>query len=375
LSPREGKALYALSVFSVFNVGVIISLYHVHFQITMRSILIALLVAKAVFVCATGNGCLDKYLEELATGRPCGDKDAISKCLGAGLSLGQSDRIQHCFVAGGCDEADAMVGAAWSEDKCPEYGDSDIQELRRRETQSTITETRTAESTASIPSRIDANTTSKPSSPRAAQTISLRAASSTTSQSSATPAIVTRDASTTTPLVCFTTTMITTSYCSVSVGKTICNPTITASPTCAPGIICQTDSEGHDICMRRDDHITLAGIVIIAVFSACIIGFTISMFISKALERRARKRQQLQRTAIATGFYGDGGGRAMADVEAVKGFSNQGQSEANLPLISSEGRSNEYNEQYDGPRHPTTGGSNTMPLPPPTLHRGFEALQ
>lgn len=343
----------------------------------MRSILIALLVAKAVFVCATGNGCSDKNLEELATGRPCGDKDTISKCLGASLSLGQSNRIQHCFVAGECDEADAMVGAAWSEDKCPEYGDSDIQELRRRETQSIITETRKAESTASIPSRIDANTTPKPSSPRTAQTISLRAASSTTSQSRASPAILTRDASTTTPLVCFTTTMITTSYCSVSVGKTICHSTITASPTCAPGIICQKDSEGHDICMQRDDHVPLAGIVIIAVFSACIIGFTISMFISSALARRARKRQQLQRTAIAPGVYGGGGGRAMADVEAVKGFLNKGQSEANLPLISSEGRSNEYNEQYDRPRQ-TTGGSNTTPLPPLPplrLHQGFEALQ
>jgi hypothetical protein len=105
------------------------------------------------------------------------------------------------------------------------------------------------------------------------------------------------------------------------------------------------------------------------VFAIGIIGASAAILIMSAKARSLRRRQDLQKLALASGYYGTNGkGAATMDVEARQ----PNQSEDNLPLISQGGQ---YNQGYGEPAYYNApSGQNAPPFVPPKLHQGLGAL-
>lgn len=378
--------------------------------------------ATVAFVSATNASCINDSFEELVSKTSCGCSKKLSRCLSA-VNLTRSNQIEQCFIASGCEEADALNGATWFAHECQAEKTLEAQgELKRRadddettsatkkggkttaedtasdqetstdneKTTAKSTEAKTTKAAASTtaPSTADATTTSAAATTAAATSSSdSSTASSTTSASKASVTAASETTgSTTSSLVCSVTNMVTTSVCSVSKGKTItCTPTITPTATCAPGVICQTDDAGNDVCLRRDNHLTTSGVVVTIAFAVSIIGAAISILVAQYRTRSGIRRREVERMALLGGgaYARNGKGRAAPDVEATQTYGPRNPSEAHVPLMSPGGARSEqhgYPQQHNAPDYFNAPGGSSSVSPngagqaAPKLHPGLGAL-
>lgn len=180
--------------------------------------------------------------------------------------------------------------------------------------------------------------------------------------------------------------MITTSQCSVSAGKTItCTETVKETATCAPGIICQVDGKGNDVCMRRDNHLTTGGLIVTISFAFGIVGAILAVIVSHYQSNAANRKVEAERAALlgdgAFAATGNGKGRAAS---AAPTYQQHNPSEAVIPLMTPGGsRSDEvYQHPYnnDNDYYQASGAAGSNPGPAgghsgaPKLHPGLGAL-
>ncbi|OAA61798.1 hypothetical protein SPI_04657 [Niveomyces insectorum RCEF 264] len=231
---------------------------------------------------AGSTECLASRAPELARMAACGHTGSIEHCLAHTLPqqgrLCKVDVVEACFVNAGCTVEEARIEAEWSIQHCSAGAPEDngiVDELRRRRPKNEDDG--------------DSRTTFVAA--------AAAAAAPTTAPTNAPLTIAPRADSTTTHLVCQTTSTIPVTICPVqSTGpqsgkQTLpCYTTENTYPTCAPGLLCNTDSDNVVTCMRKENSLDAAGIVISAVFA---LGATISvsaMCFFCCRERRQHKR-------------------------------------------------------------------------------------
>lgn len=403
-----------------------------HQRFNMRAVLFGLL-ATATIMSATEINCKDHNVEDLVSKTACGNPRAILKCLVAVVDLRQADHIQQCFAASGCDELGATVEATrfaqgcrgtedtevWDELKIRQDDDGDdgddgdettsVQKTKDGKTtaakateetsedkptstaeaeKTTTSEPKTTKEsgTTTAPSTAAATTTSAdPTSTEPSTTVSTPSSTTSESTTTSTTASSVTTGSTTSSLVCSVTDMVTTSVCLVSNGmKVSCTPTITPSPSCAPGVICQTDDAGNDVCLKKDNHLTTSGLIVTSGFAISIIAAAIAIVASHYQSRAAGRRRERERLALlGPGAYESNDiGRAAPDVEAVQPYSRRNPSEAHVPLITPGGaRSDQqsYQQQNSSDFFSAQGGADSVPpnesgRAAPKLHPGLGAL-
>ncbi|CAK7213729.1 hypothetical protein SBRCBS47491_001904 [Sporothrix bragantina] len=227
--------------------------------------------------------CLNTKAASLAGLAACGHAGSIEYCLANRLpkesSLCTPEVLAQCFVNAGCQPDEALIEAAWTIKRCEAKG-GELEELRRRKPAATAND-------------IPLETPALAATP---MPLELRADSTYT-------------APTTTSLVCLTTTTTSTTVCPVQstgtlAGKTTlsCFSTTALVPTCAAGLMCDTDnSSGETTCMKKQNNPGAAGIVIAIVFASGVVIAVSTMCFFCCRERRthARMAKAAEAAAIA----------------------------------------------------------------------------
>jgi len=341
----------------------------------MRPTLLAFL-ATASLASATAQWCLEANLEDLATGTACSCPKQLTKCLSAIRDTSLAS-IKACYVSNECDDFTATRHSQWIARECPQSIEEGLADLRKRqqnkddeETESppTTEETKpkatpapvattegkkeTAEEKEATEDKKETtedkkettakdDKTTSPAKTEATVTKDQTTASPKTGPSAtSTPESTTQNPTTTpsaqpqttstTKLECFVTNMVSTDVCSWTSGKSFnCVPTITPSPSCAPGIICQKDVDNSDICMIRDKPLTTSGLIVSIVFAVAIIGALTGILVMQMKAAKMNKRAKMERMAMLSG----GKGYGKSDVEPPQ-LKTRG-SDAHIPLIDS----------------------------------------
>ncbi|CAK7235537.1 hypothetical protein SCUCBS95973_009302 [Sporothrix curviconia] len=265
--------------------------------------------------------CLNTKAATLAGLAACGHAGSIEYCLANRLpkesSLCSAEVLAQCFVNAGCQPDEALIEAAWTIKRC-EAKDGELDELRRRKPVAAAA----------------ADNKGPVSTPALAATpvLALRADSTYSSTSTAS-------------LVCLTTTTISTTVCPVqstgaNAGKTTlsCFSTTALLPTCAAGLMCDTDnSSGETTCMKKQNDPGAAGIVIAIVFASGIVIAITTMCFFCCRERRqhARMAKAAEAAAIARQAAIDSK-RPSAAVRNVTGGVSSGSNPDAQPLMGAQ---------------------------------------
>lgn len=246
--------------------------------------------------------CLSTDNRQIIDIASCGDKGSIAYCLGnlqptALDALGS--QVQTCYLDAGCNEAEAKAEAARALTHCdPGKDGADLRKregVKARDTESTPAAAQSVPKTA----HATAQTTEKPatSSPPANARAVIRAATTTTRNGLAHSGR---------PIVCYTTSLSTTTVCPVqstgsNSGKILsCFPTTIPTSVCAAGLICETDSNGNPSCMYKYNNLGVAGIAI-ATFFALAVTAAVTLIVTLCCrEKKAQRRAERKAiTAIA----------------------------------------------------------------------------
>ena len=258
----------------------------------------------------------------------CGHKGSIAYCLGNLQPTARDSLLQQvetCYLNAGCDEAESKLEAVRTLAECDQAED-----LRKRQgAKATDAETETEAATADKPATttksgpkttLVAGTTEEAKTTEKATTSPTKAAATTSSPStstdSPTPSSTTSSSSTTAtsqattttaapglglahsgrPLVCFTTSLHSTTTCPIqSTGSQkghalSCFPTAVPTSVCAEGLICQQDDDGNGTCMYAYTKFDAAGVVI-AIFFAVAVTAAVALIATLCCrEKRAHKR-------------------------------------------------------------------------------------
>lgn len=225
--------------------------------------------------------CLHTRAASLAKFAACGDAGSIEYCLENRLPKTSqqisAEVLAQCFVNAGCQPDEALIEATWTIQRCGRpaaEAAADAAELRRRKP-----------NPVPAPTGVDV---------LAATPILPRADSTFTS-------------ATTSSLTCLTTTTVSTTVCPVqstgaNAGKTTlsCYSTIASFPTCAAGLMCDTDSTvGETTCMKKENNPGAAGIVIAIVFASGLVIAVTTMCFFCCRERRQHSRMAKAAEAAA----------------------------------------------------------------------------
>lgn len=223
----------------------------------MRLRLIALVATCAAICSAIENECSSAKLQELVERCPREVQKDVLECVAAIIEPQSTIDVGACFVANRCVTPDTATGLSSLLDDCYEKQSGQIQEdLKRRYLNPRIP-------------------------------VAAAQAPTSTTLSTVTPTPANAQAST--KPTCYITTMISTKVCSaVTTGTakdqttTECSSTLAPVPTCAPGMICSMDSTGAPLCLRREDNLTMSGLIVTIIFGtligATIIGLVIRHF-------------------------------------------------------------------------------------------------
>ena len=289
----------------------------------------------------------------------CGHKGSIAYCLGNLQPTARNallQQVETCYLNAGCDEAESKLEATRTLAECDEAED-----LRKRQgAKATDAETETeAATTANKPATTaksnpkttlvagtteEAKTTEKTTTPptKAAATTSSTSTESTpsstttsSSSSSSSPTTTTSQPATTTaapglglahsgrPLVCFTTSLHSTTTCPIqSTGSAkghalSCFPTAIPTSVCADGLICQQDDDGNGTCMYAYTKFDAAGVVIAIFFAVAVTGAVALIATLCCRERRAHKRAAAAAIAAEARRMAGKAGVASIGVEEV----------------------------------------------------------
>lgn len=263
--------------------------------------------------------CRDGSWEDVLARLSCGDSENIAKCLEGDMNLKESSEIQRCLQLGGCDEVDAMKQAAWLTESCLNH------DLLKREPKNTLV-MRSVEAndiTASLEARQQPPATAPPAN------VAPAATPAPTTEADSSPA----NNPAGTSIQCSTTKMVTTNICFYTKGTKTCSLKTTASARCAPGIICQTDRAGNNICMKADNSLTTSGLVVALVFGIGVASFLLALFVMCCKDRRAfKKAERIRRNNLGVYKPDVEGGKTAATVASFVGKPKA--SESHLPLMS-----------------------------------------
>ncbi|KAL1893577.1 hypothetical protein Sste5346_006408 [Sporothrix stenoceras] len=240
--------------------------------------------------------CLNTHAAELAKFAACGHVGSIEYCIENRLPKSSAEisaeTLAQCFVNAGCQPDEALIEATWTIQRCgrpmadayaPKHAVAAAAELRRRKPNNNAVPAPTP--------------TEKDDAKFLAATPLLPRADSTFS------------GTITSTLVCLTTTTVSTTVCPVqstgaNAGKTTlsCYSTIALFPTCAAGLMCDTDDTlGETTCMKKENNPGAAGIVIAIVFASGVVIAVATMCFFCCRERRthARMAKAAEAAAIA----------------------------------------------------------------------------
>lgn len=282
---------------------------------------------------ASKSTCLNTRSLELAQLSSCGDVVELNACF---LALSDGfDRavLEGCFVRAGCNGHDAEAEAFWTLRRCdgaggdlkrrqgggngngngnadtspaagPTTGGGNAQTTARQNTNARTTAPAAAPQTTAAPApptTADAQqtdqTTDDPNVVFVTQTADPDSASST---SQADP-----NAQTTGPLVCLTTTTVSTTVCPVITAgpskgqRGSCTSTFLTFPTCAAGLLCKADAAGNPTCMRINNSLDTAGIVIALFFAVAITATVAVLTFLCCRERRQQRKLRAKAEAAA----------------------------------------------------------------------------
>jgi len=234
--------------------------------------------------------------------------------------------------------------------------------------------------TTKAPSTADATTTSdEPTSTPESTTANTPTPTTSNEKTTATAAAATTEG---TILQCMVTNVITTSECSFSRGKKVdCHPALNTATSCAPGLICQTDSKtGADVCLKRDSKMTTSGITVTIFLVSGLLIATIAVIITNYQSRASRRRKELARAAYLGGSaYGKGGKGPRVTVQPVQPYNQANPSGDYVPLMEPGGArmdSQNYQQQYEQQtdyygENPVSANEQARA---PKLHPGLGAL-
>lgn len=273
------------------------------------------LVASATSEPACRHGSWDDELARLS----CGDAENIGKCLEGVVDWSESSEIEHCLTLGGCNEDDATRHAVSLAESCRNH------DLLKRNPDNTL-EMRSVEAndiTASLEVRQQPTANPPPGN------VAPAATPAPTTETQDNPAAGAPG----TTIQCSTTKMVTTNICFYTKGTKTCSLKTTASARCAPGIICQTDRAGNNICMKADNSLTTSGLVVALVFGIGVASFLVALFFMCCKDRRAfKKAERIRRNNLGVYKPDVEGGKAAAAVASFVGKPKA--SESHLPLMS-----------------------------------------
>ncbi|KAI0838865.1 hypothetical protein F5Y06DRAFT_34056 [Hypoxylon sp. FL0890] len=266
---------------------------------------------------ADRSACIRSGAVKLSQAAACGDKGSLEYCFKHVGEYVEASDLERCFRNAGCTSAEAGIEAAFIIHNC-ENPKSDS-ELRRRGPEPIPAPT---------PAPRPEDTTSTTTDDNGGYTATIQCSTST-------------DISTTTCPVQSTGTQS---------GQTLsCFSTTIATSVCAAENLCQTDSNGIDICMRRQDVPDTGGLVVTIFLGVCFaVGFGLLLFYacrSKAAERKRHARTQAAAIAKTNA--------AMASSDMAAGpteetpFNKRDHSPSPSPLRAQHGQ----NPFEDGPRY------------------------
>jgi hypothetical protein len=219
-------------------------------------------------------------------------------------------QLEQCLMQAGCWQVSlAKERADWIRCVSASYaGDNpskDVFELRRRD--DTTAQPKVPATSAAGSAETDskaaplrtADTTSPKTqaSPVTSSTLSTVASTESSSAPTSTDLL-----SATSSLVCLATSHVPFSFCTTttlpqSSTSVICTTTTTPSVSCASGLICKVADSGVTLCMRKDNHLTLSGLIVTIVFASVVVAMISSLCFMCAMDRRRARKL----AAIATG--------------------------------------------------------------------------
>ncbi|KAL8367006.1 hypothetical protein RB595_007900 [Gaeumannomyces hyphopodioides] len=278
--------------------------------------------------------CLASRSAELADLAACGHEGSINYCLshpaqrrpaaGLGQALGygalvETADIERCFVNAGCTAREAAVEAEWALRRCDELGDSpSMADLRRRHLHQDQNQNQNQH-----PAREAADAAATPA-PRAADVAPARILDARQPQGGTTAppaATATPEPTTTTTATtqtgCHTTRTTSTTTCPVQTtgpesGRRLpCFPTSITFLACMDGYRCGSDSEGVSTCLKLDNHVPTAGVIIGLLFAAAVVAAAATICFCCCRERREHRR--IRRAAEAAALARGAAARAAGD--------------------------------------------------------------
>ncbi|RFU74016.1 hypothetical protein TARUN_8244 [Trichoderma arundinaceum] len=232
--------------------------------------------------------CFTIHSQELVEFSDCGHRASLEYCISQ-LSDSDASDLEACYTNAGCSLAEAASEAKYALQRCDEL--SKMGDLRKR-----------------YRGVLD----------NSAPTVAAR-----NPHAAPAPTHWVRDGT----LECMATSTVKTSSCDIKTDKGVlrtltCIPTEVAKANCAPGLLCSLDSVGQTVCMKKQDHLDIGGIIIAIIFGvAIVIAIT---FLTFACCRERRHQKQLEARAEAT---------ALARAQTKKARA----AEARAPLMRQEG--------------------------------------
>ena len=232
-----------------------------------------LLLASGVSAAVPKPECLVHHSADLARYSECGHHESLNNCLSRLQSFSQND-VEACYVNAGCPPEKAGIEVQSAFDRCADVSRSG--ELRKR--------ARGKLDHAQAP-----QTTAPPVMLRAVDENFLFGREGKTGS-----------------LECKKTSTVSTTTCPVETndGKVKtgdCVPTTITEAECAPGLLCDIDSSGQDICMELHNSLDIGGMIIAIVFAVAVtVGIgTLTFLCIKDGREQKRLAAKAEATALA----------------------------------------------------------------------------
>ncbi|ETS86487.1 hypothetical protein PFICI_00315 [Pestalotiopsis fici W106-1] len=242
--------------------------------------------------------CINSRAKELAGRSLCGDKKTLRKCYEKASGELLESAIQECLTNAGCTEAAAAVEASYLITFCEgEEGELKRRDVRvARDSVASGTDSTTSSETTTTTTDSTSSTTTSVASTASTGTVAKR--TDTTTAASTTTAATT--AAATTSNSCSTASKTKVSACD-SDNEYNCSMTETETMVCIATMYCDTDSEGNNLCMVRQDGLTTSGAVVTIFLAVCLTGIiaTITFLCCKDRKEAKRNRARAEAAAIA----------------------------------------------------------------------------
>ncbi|KAK6067342.1 hypothetical protein SCUP234_04018 [Seiridium cupressi] len=259
------------------------------------------LLLPALAASASTAQCLKSRATELAVESLCGDKRHLLRCFQKAPEDALQDTIEECLVNAGCAHKAAVSEASYLITFC----NGEPVELKRRERDALAARDTTAASVASADSTTTTEAattttttgTSAVSKRTTADTTATSTTAATTTATTGTTAATTAGA-TISGTDCSSASVTTVSSCDAT-NQYDCSMVETTTSVCKSDLFCTEDTSGNNLCMTRQDGMTLSG-TIVAVFLAIVVTAIVASIVFLCCrDRKEQKRMRARAEAAA----------------------------------------------------------------------------